>query len=137
MIESYLLAQELDRVVRKLDAHMHRHMPKVDVGRVGPMGGFLLLYLEALEPCAIQALADATGRDNSQLTRLIRSLEMKGLITRRPDPTAGRVARLELTYDGREFLLKSKAMLTAVVEEVAAPLDARERQAFFEILSKL
>lgn len=137
MASNHQIAQELDRVMRKIDAQMHRRMPAIDEGRIGPMGGFLLMQLETLQPCPIQALATAMGRDNSQLTRLVRDLEKKGVLQRRPSPTDGRATLLSLTDQGTQFLTKAKNELGSVLDEVVEPLSARERQSFLGLLMKI
>lgn len=131
------LAQELDRVVRKIDAHMHKRMPQKDAARVGPMGALLLMQLETSQPCSIQTLADAMGRDNSQLTRLIRDLEQKGVLERKRHETDKRISLIQLTDVGRAFLSGAKDTLTDVVDLVIEPLSPEERRMLVDILGKL
>lgn len=135
--DSHRLAHELDRVVRKIDAKMHKLMPAVDDGRIGPIGALLLMQLEASQPCSIQTLASAMGRDNSQLTRLIRDLEGKGMLVRTPSPTDGRTTILSLTEGGLAFLAATKQVMADVVDATVAPLDKSERTTLLELLSKL
>lgn len=137
MADSPKIAHELDRVMRKIDAQMHRRMPAVDVGRVGPMGGLLLMQLESIEPCSIQALASAMGRDNSQLTRLIRNLENKGLMARKPSAKDGRETLVSLTPDGQKFLQSAKRTLSTVVDEVLVDLNSEERTVLLSLLSRM
>ncbi|MEM9350954.1 MAG: MarR family transcriptional regulator [Pseudomonadota bacterium] len=137
MTDSPRIAHELDRVMRKIDAQMHKRMPSVDTGRVGPMASLLLMELEDSAPCSIQALANAMGRDNSQLTRLIRDLEGKGLLTRNRSPKDGRETILNLTPEGEAFLQSAKDMLTEVVDEVLGDLGAQDRQVLLSLLSRM
>lgn len=46
------------------------------------------------------ALADDIFADRPNITRLVRGLERKGLVARRPDPEDGRRQRIHLTLDG-------------------------------------
>jgi len=101
------------------------------------MGGLLLLQLESIEPCSIQALASAMGRDNSQLTRLIRSLESKRLLSRSPSATDGRETIVSLTAEGRDFLRYAKDMLTEVVDRVLIDLSEKERAVLLSLLSRM
>lgn len=137
MTETHRIAHELDRVLRKIESQMHRHMPAVDRGRVGPMGGLLLMQLESMQPCSIQSLATAMARDNSQLTRLIRNLETKNFLKRTTSPTDGRTTLLSLTDEGSLFIREAKNVLTKVVEQVAAPLNTQERAVLLDLLRKL
>ena len=137
MSDNQQIAHEIDRVMRKIDAQMHRRMPAVDEGRIGPMGALLLMQLESMEPCSIQAVATAIGRDNSQLTRLIRSLEKKGVLRVERNETDRRSKTLTLTAEGRHFLLHAKKTLAEVVEAIVEPLDATDKRSLLAILGKL
>lgn len=137
MSRNQSLAHELDRVMRKIDAQMHKSMPAVDTGRIGPMGALLLMQLESLQPCNIQVLATAMGRDNSQLTRLTRDLEAKGVIKRETSAEDRRATLLSLTDDGRRFLSEAKSVLSAVVNEVATGLTDKEADTLIVLLRKL
>ena len=131
------LAHELDRVMRKIDARMHKVMPSVDTGRIGPMGGLLLMQLEDFQPCNIQLLATTMGRDNSQLTRLTRDLERKGVIKREPDPNDARATLLSLTPAGQSFLKEARAVLNDVVQTTAADLTEEEVGTLVSLLRRL
>ncbi|MEM9432282.1 MAG: MarR family transcriptional regulator [Pseudomonadota bacterium] len=137
MSQNQSLAHELDRVMRKIDAQMHKSMPSVDTGRIGPMGVLLLMQLEGLQPCNIQVLATAMGRDNSQLTRLTRDLEAKGVLKREASADDRRATLLSLTDDGHRFLSEAKSVLSAVVGEVATGLTGKEVDTLIELLRKL
>lgn len=137
MSDSQSLAHELDRVARMIDAKMHKMMPKVDHAKIGPMGSLLLMQLETMQPCAIQSLATAMGRDNSQLTRLLRDLESKGVLIRYPSPTDGRMTLLELTDRGVAFLADAKAVLTEAVDDVVGTLEEPEKTTLLSLLRKI
>lgn len=137
MSDSQNLARELDRVARMIDAKMHKMMPKVDHAKIGPMGSLLLMQLESMQPCSIQSLATAMGRDNSQLTRLLRDLESKGVLIRHPSPADGRMTLLELTDRGVAFLADAKAVLTEAVDDIVGTLEKPEKAALLNILRKI
>lgn len=137
MPDSHSLARELDRVMRKIDAQMHRKMPKVDHARIGPMGSFLLMQLEAMQPCSIQELATAMGRDNSQLTRLLRDLEGKGVLLRKTSEHDARMTLLELTNKGADFLANAKSVLSDAVDGIVQPLSNEEKSTLIAVLRKI
>ena len=140
MSVSQNLAHELDRMARMarmIDAKMHKMMPKVDHAKIGPMGSLLLMQLETMQPCSIQSLATAMGRDNSQLTRLLRDLESKGVVIRYPSPTDGRITLLELTDRGIAFLADAKAVLTEAVDDIVGPLEEPEKAILLSLLRKI
>ncbi|MEM6481226.1 MAG: MarR family transcriptional regulator [Pseudomonadota bacterium] len=137
MPNNHSLAHELDRVMRKIDARMHKSMPSVDTGRIGPMGGLLLMQLHSMQPCKIQVLATAMGRDNSQLTRLTRDLEAKGILKREPSPDDKRATLLSVTELGKDFIREMKTVLTDVVNDVAKELSDEETKTLIQLLQKL
>ncbi|MEM1288126.1 MAG: MarR family transcriptional regulator [Pseudomonadota bacterium] len=101
------------------------------------MGGLLLMQLETMQPCSIQAIATAMGRDNSQLTRLIRNLEKVGVLRREQSLFDGREAVLSITESGAAFLTEAKTALIDVVGKILEPLDDCERQQLHVILGKI
>ena len=59
------------------------------------------------------------GRDNSQLTRLTRDLETKGVLKREPSRDDKRAPLLSITAEGENFLNEAKSVLNEVVQSVA------------------
>ena len=98
------LAHLLDRLMRRIQAGLHADAVAVDVDRIGPLGGMLLLSLQEIEPAPIQKLVALMGRDKSQMTRLIQMLEGRGYLQRQPSPSDGRVSLLRLTPKGSAFV---------------------------------
>ncbi|MEM6371384.1 MAG: MarR family transcriptional regulator [Pseudomonadota bacterium] len=137
MLENQEIAYEFDRVMRFMEARMHRLMPKVDVGKVGPMGGLFLMHLGQLEPCSLNALAQATGRDNSQLTRLMRTLVEKGLLTREQSETDGREAVLRLTPTGHKFILEANRMMAKIVQDMLSEFSPTDREQLLGLLKRV
>ncbi|MEO1681078.1 MAG: MarR family transcriptional regulator [Pseudomonadota bacterium] len=137
MSQSYRIAHALDRVVRRIDAQMHGRMREVDTARIGQLGGLALLHLDEMQPCSIHALCDRMGRDNSQMTRVIRGLETKGVVARSGDPSDGRVSLLHLTPMGKSFIEEMKTQLSEVVNEATSTLTGCEREVLLRLLEKL
>lgn len=137
MSHSYRIAHALDSVVRRVDAQMHRRMRVLDTERLGPLGGLTMLYLEDDQPTSIHALSERMGRDNSQMTRVIRGLETKGIISRRTSKKDRRVALIELTERGEAFLEQIRAVMSETVDEVTATLTNAEREHLHRLLLRL
>lgn len=64
---------------------------------------FLLDKLSRRDGQAQSELSDDVLQDRPNLTRMIRELEGRGLLARRPDPDDARKKRVHLTQQGREL----------------------------------
>jgi DNA-binding MarR family transcriptional regulator len=74
------------------------------------------------------------------ITAAIGRLEQRGLVRRRTDPDDRRVARVEITREGRRLLERSRSRKTAYLERRLAALSADERvtlERAAEILERL
>lgn len=97
----------------------------------------VLLTIEELEPAPLQRLGQRMARDKSQMTRIVQSLEGKGMVARSVSPEDGRVTLVRLTAKGRAFVGEISAILTAVIGEILEPLPASDRARLAAILSRL
>ena len=82
-------------------------------------------------------VAERIGYDKMTTSHVIRRLERKGLIERRPSPSDGREIQMRLTDAGRETLEEIGARLSRVTDRVFAPLELKERTLLLELLDKL
>ncbi|MEM6634552.1 MAG: MarR family transcriptional regulator [Pseudomonadota bacterium] len=133
----YELTRALDLVVRRINGRMFRVMPTIDTHKVGPFGGMVMLAIADLQPCSIQRLVTEMGRDNSQMTRLLRSLEDKGLIRRDMDPHDGRVNLISLSRSGQESVDVMRNVMTDAVGRIADRISAADLRAMIRILRQL
>ena len=137
MNDPYEVAYLVDRFMRRIAAGLHHKALEIDTERVGPLGGMLLLTLSDIEPAPIHRLVDQMGRDKSQMTRSIKSLEEKGMIERFPSQEDGRVSLLKLTQKGDEFVLQIKVILSIVIDTILEPISEKERRGLIEMLRKI
>jgi DNA-binding MarR family transcriptional regulator len=97
----------------------------------------VLVHLAATETATAQEIVRHTGRPKNSMSRSVVSLEERGIIRRRPHPTDGRAAVLQLTAKGR----KLRAVLTdafgAADQHLLASLEQSERAAFIGSLTKM
>ena len=121
------LIDHVDRLMRRLDAEMHRRAPEADADRVGPLASILLARLDRIAPAQMQ----------EQMTRAVRSLEAKGLILRSESEEDRRVAVLALTSKGRQYVQCLNKVMDEIVGDLLSPLSPADRQAFAAILERL
>ncbi len=137
MPDPHEIAYLVDRFMRRISANLHDKALSIDVERIGPFGGMILLTLSDIEPVSMHALVAQMGRDKSQMTRAIKSLEGKGMVERHRCPDDGRVSVLHLTEKGRAFVGEIKEILSGVIDEILSPVSASERQSLSAVLRKI
>lgn len=131
------IAQNLDRLMRRIHAGLNATAEDFDTYQVGPAGGMLLLTLADMAPVQAKDLVAALQRDKSQLARSLAALEKKGLIVREPDPNDGRATQLSLTKEGASFAKRLNLAVANVLEEILTPFSAKDLQSFKSLLRKL
>ena len=137
MFDSFRIAHALDRVARQLDVQMQSLLNDRDTLRVGPVGAIFLINVRHLQPCSIQTLCTRLGRDNSQMTRLTRSLEEKGLLQKETNEKDRRVTLLRLTPAGEEFVDITQDVISEAVEDLVRPLPEDHKLQLAAILEVL
>ncbi|MEO0682958.1 MAG: MarR family transcriptional regulator [Pseudomonadota bacterium] len=137
MTDPIALALQVDRFVRRLHGGIHARATAVDHDRIGPMGGMILMALAERERTPLHRLVEDFARDKSQMTRMVRTLEDKGMLDRAPCPDDGRVTLLGLTPKGRAFVAQISSLMAEVVDDLLAPVPPEDRAAFAAILDRL
>ena len=135
--DSTRLALNIDRLMRRIHAELQPRAAEFDRHQVGPLGGMLLLTVAESEPAEIQSVVELLGRDKSQISRLIRSLESKGLLRRERCALDGRVSVISLTDAGREQLDRITDVLTLIVEDLFANFSNKEKIGFASMLERV
>lgn len=137
MRDPHEIAYLVDRFMRRISANLHEKALEIDTDRVGPFGGMIMLTLSDIEPTPMHKLVEQMGRDKSQMTRAIKSLEDKGMLERHGCPDDGRISVIQLTKKGRLFVTEVKTVLSQVIDEILTPVSANERRNLIEILRKI
>jgi len=127
-----LLAHELretvGRIVRRLRAE-----PGPSVGRLAVLG-----RLDRDGPSSISDLAACERMRPQSMAQIVHDLETAGLVSRRPDPSDGRRAFIELTTAGLDLLETTRARReTWLTEVLERELDAGERALVRDALALL
>ncbi|MFF2270241.1 MarR family winged helix-turn-helix transcriptional regulator [Cellulosimicrobium cellulans] len=98
---------------------------------------FVLGFL-AQNPGAIQRDIAAVSRTSAaSVTSLLKGLEQRGLVERRPDPDNARVKRVQTTPAGIELIAGFQDAMAAADETILAPLDGDERATLRVLLTKI
>ncbi|MEM7661014.1 MAG: MarR family transcriptional regulator [Pseudomonadota bacterium] len=137
MPDTASLALKIDRLMRRIHAELHPQAQTFDDHKVGPIGGMLLLTIGESEPVDMKTIVRALGRDKSQVSRLVQTLDRKGLITKTQSAQDGRAATLSLTPDGQAQLTRIQDALTDVIEELFEPVTQEQSALFADLLDQI
>ena len=96
----------------------------------------LLVQLRAAPGAAIGALAESMVMDATTLSRNLRPLERRGLVTAEADKDDGRVRKLRLTPAGRATLERAMAGWRAAQDQIATALGVEETKALNAALDR-
>lgn len=96
--------------------------------------GFTLLSLDPKKGTPSTALGPRMGMEATSLSRILKSMEEKGLITRQPNPEDGRGVLLFLTDFGLEKRKDSKDAVLRFNEAVKAQTSPEKLDHFFEVV---
>jgi len=97
----------------------------------------LIAVLGAGEALTAQALCEATAMDKVTVSRAIRSLDERGLVTRRRDAADRRASHVSLTTDGRAIYTEVAPLALAYETALLEGFSEEERAAFMALLDRL
>ncbi len=130
--ETPALAHELGETIRRVVRRL-RAEPGPPVGRMAVLG-----RLDRDGPASISDLAAHERMRPQSMAQTVHDLETSGLVSRRPDPSDGRRAFVELTTVGRDVLYTTRARReTWLAAALERELDAGERALLAEALALL
>ncbi|MEB8329465.1 MarR family transcriptional regulator [Flavobacteriaceae bacterium KMM 6897] len=95
--------------------------------------GFTLLSIDPKTGTPSTALGPKMGMEATSLSRIIKSIEEKGLIERRPNPDDGRGVLIHLTALGLEKRKLSKDVVMRFNEVVKLNIPNEKLHHFFEV----
>ncbi len=131
------LALLIDRFMRSIHFGLQERAPEFDRKAVGPGGGVVLMTLADAGRISLNELTKRVARDKSQMTRVIRSLEAKGLVRREAAPDDARVSIVSLTPEGIEIVGELMQTVAQVIDEILEPISQSERQTLKDLLSRI
>lgn len=99
--------------------------------------GFVLLNIDSHEGTPATKIAPLIGLESRSLTRMLKSMEGKGFIEKKPDPNDGRSVRIFLTDLGKEKKEISRRTVLSFNEGVRESISASRLQVFFEVINEI
>ncbi|QLG43953.1 MarR family winged helix-turn-helix transcriptional regulator [Costertonia aggregata] len=95
--------------------------------------GFTLLSIDPKTGTPSTALGPKMGMEATSLSRILKSMEEKGLIERRPNPSDGRGVLIHLTNFGLEKRKDSKDVVLRFNEVIKKHVPEEKLNHFFEV----
>lgn len=99
--------------------------------------GFVLLNINSEDGTPATKIAPLMGLEARSLTRLLKTMEEKGLIYRKADETDKRSVRIYLTKEGKEKKERSRQVVLKFNNCVRESISEENLKIFFEVLQKV
>lgn len=99
--------------------------------------GFVLLNINSDEGTPATKIAPLMGLEARSLTRLLKSMEEKGLIYRESDSTDKRMVRIVLTKEGKKKKERSREVVLRFNDVVREKIEMEKLNNFFDVLQKI
>ena len=99
--------------------------------------GFALLNIHSEEGTPATKIGPMMGLEPRSLTRLLKSMEEKGLIYRKADKTDKRSVRIYLTKEGKKHRDKSKETVLRFNEAVREEIPTEKLEVFFDVVRSI
>ncbi len=99
--------------------------------------GFALLSIDPKKGTPSTSLGPKMGMEATSLSRILKSMEEKGLIERRPNPDDGRGVLIYLTPFGLEKRKDSKDVVLRFNEVIREQLSEQQLRGFFQVMETI
>lgn len=99
--------------------------------------GFALISIDPIEGTPSTALGPKMGMEATSLSRTLKTMEEKGLISRRKNPEDGRSVLIHLTDFGKEMRDFSKNVVKSFDLAVKNNVEPEKLQTFLEVATKI
>ncbi|MFN3951404.1 MAG: MarR family winged helix-turn-helix transcriptional regulator [Thermaurantimonas sp.] len=99
--------------------------------------GNVLLNIDLQEGTPATALGPKMGMEATSLSRILKNLEIKGLITREPHPTDRRVVIIKLTAEGIEKRNEARQAVKAFNQHIMSLLTPEQLSSFFQVIQTI
>jgi MarR family transcriptional regulator, organic hydroperoxide resistance regulator len=99
--------------------------------------GFVLININSKEGTPATKIAPLIGLETRSLTRMLKTMEEKGLIFKSPDPIDKRSVRIFLTEEGKRKKEISILTIKQFNEKVREKVSEAELKVFFGVFEKI
>ncbi len=99
--------------------------------------GFVLININSKEGTPATKIAPMIGLETRSLTRMLKTMEEKDLIYKKPDPLDKRSVRIFLTEEGKRKKEISVRTVKTFNEQVRELVNDEELKDFFEVFRKI
>lgn len=124
------------RVTRLLRLHIDRTLTELGAD-ISPEQWFILFKLHNQAPLPQKALADPVLNDEPNITRLVRSLEERGYVSRGNDQQDRRQRLVSLTEKGRALMARMLPAIIPIRETIFAGINDEEIEQLVTTLHRL
>src|ERR1700751_1766563 len=133
----YILDEQIGFILRQV-WQRHATIFARDIGiNLTPTQWAALAKLTETGACSQNQLGRLTAMDVATIKGVIDRLTARGLTETRPDPADGRRLLVSLTRAGQQLAEEDAPNALAISRETRAPLDSKERETLFALLSRL
>lgn len=99
--------------------------------------GFVLININSKEGTPATKIAPLIGLETRSLTRMLKTMEEKGLIYKKADPVDKRSVRIFLTEEGKEKKERSINTIMDFNQQVREVVSEEELDTFFGVFTKI
>jgi len=99
--------------------------------------GFVLLNIDSHEGTPATKIAPLMGLESRSLTRMLKTMEEKGLIFKKQDPNDKRSVRIYLTPEGKEKREVSRVTVKRFNSEVRQAISDEKLKIFFDVVGDI
>jgi DNA-binding MarR family transcriptional regulator len=99
--------------------------------------GFVLLNISSKDGTPATKIAPLMGLESRSLTRVLKNMEEKGLICRKPDANDGRSVRIFLTDEGKSKKEVSRETVLSFNNQVREVISDEKLEVFFDVINDI
>ena len=99
--------------------------------------GFILLNIDEKNGTPATKIGPILGMESRSLTRMLKTLEEKGLIVRKGDDTDRRLVRIFLTPEGKKKREVSRISVLEFNNNIRKNIPADKLKVFFEVVDQI